>query len=93
MYGICKVCGCSDKDPCFSPNWGHCWWVDNTHELCSHCANKEIYFDPDTVHCVNSIIHGLYIEETTCDHPELPSCDGCPRYNEDDGVCDFEEGF
>lgn len=46
--------------------------------------------DPETVHCVNSFPAGLYVEETTCDHPEMATCDGCPRYIEDDGVCDLE---
>ena len=50
-YGVCKVCGCTLKDPCFNPRYGTCWWWDETHELCSHCADKEIAEDPETVHC------------------------------------------
>lgn len=53
-YGVCKVCGCTDKDPCFNPRHGNCWWVDETHELCSHCSDPEIAEDPETVHCINS---------------------------------------
>ena len=45
-YGVCKVCGCTDNDPCHNPEYGNCWWVDDTHELCSHCANTENGFDP-----------------------------------------------
>ena len=90
MYGVCKVCGCTDNNPCFHPGVGYCWWVDDNHELCSHCADKTIYDDPETVHCVNSTPSGLYVEETTCDHPELDSCDDCPRYIEDEGICDME---
>lgn len=90
MYGVCKVCGCTENDPCYHPGWGCCWWVDDNHELCSHCADKTIYDDPETVHCVNSTPSGLYVEETTCDHPELETCDGCPRYIEKEGICDME---
>jgi hypothetical protein len=43
-----------------------------------------------TVHCVNSVESGLYVEETTCDHAELETCDGCPRYIEDEDLCDLE---
>ena len=55
--GICKVCGCTDKDPCFNPLHGNCWWVDDTHELCSHCADPEIANDPETRHCINTTDH------------------------------------
>ena len=90
MYGVCKICGCTDNDPCSNPDWGNCWWVDESHELCSHCADPEIYNDPATEHCINSLVPGLYVEETTCMHPELESCDGCERYIEDEGICDME---
>lgn len=90
MYGVCKICGCTDNDPCENPDYGACWWVDDSHELCSHCADKEIYNDPGTVHCVNSTPPGLYVEETTCPYPERPSCEGCPRYLEEEGICDME---
>lgn len=93
MYGVCKICGCTENDPCYHPDWGDCWWVDDSHELCSHCANGDIYDDPATVHCVNSTEAGLYVEETTCDHPELQTCDGCPRYIEDEDLCDLEVGL
>ena len=53
-YGICKICGCTDKDPCHNPVYGMCWWVDDTHELCSHCADKDIADDPATQHCINT---------------------------------------
>lgn len=49
-YGICKVCGCTDDNPCYHPEHGFCWWVDDTHELCSHCADKSIAEDPDNPH-------------------------------------------
>lgn len=53
-YGVCKLCGCTDNDPCHNPLHGNCWWVDETHELCSHCADKSIADDPATQHCINS---------------------------------------
>jgi len=36
-YGTCKICGCTDDNPCVHPDFGSCFWVDKTHELCSHC--------------------------------------------------------
>lgn len=54
MYGVCKICGCTEKDPCFHPDWGMCWWVNTTHDLCSHCADPDIANDPETTHRVNS---------------------------------------
>lgn len=53
-YGVCRVCGCTDNDPCLNPEYGNCWWVDDTHELCSHCADETIANDPATQHCINS---------------------------------------
>lgn len=53
-YGVCKVCGCTDNDPCSNPRHGFCWWTDEKHELCSHCADREIAEDPETIHCINS---------------------------------------
>lgn len=43
-YGICKICGCTDDTACYHPDFGPCWWVDETHELCSHCV--ELKDDP-----------------------------------------------
>ena len=51
--GVCRVCGCTEDNPCFNPKHGYCSWVDSTMTLCSHCANKEIADDPETIHCVN----------------------------------------
>lgn len=53
-YGVCRVCGCTDNDPCHHPEHGMCWWVDETHELCSHCADPAIAEDPNTQHCINT---------------------------------------
>lgn len=93
-YGICKVCGCTEKDPCFNPIHGHCWWADDTHELCSHCAEPKIYYDPETRHCVNSTCH--------CNQSlaEVLACKNCKYWHkesddvDDDaafGVCDITE--
>lgn len=89
MYGVCKICGCTEKDPCYHPDWGMCWWVDETHELCSHCADLEIKNDPATEHCINSS-KGLFFEEDNCIHPEWKCCHGCELFYEDDGICDLE---
>jgi len=37
-YGTCKKCGCTDTDACYHLDFGPCWWVDESHELCSHCV-------------------------------------------------------
>ena len=84
-YGVCKVCGCTGNDPCFNPMYGNCWWADDTHELCSHCADPKIADDPETIHCINS--HGPYKqaleERLVCCH-----CQHCHKDKESDDVAD-----
>ncbi len=46
----CKICGCTDTDACFHPEFGTCWWMDEEHTICSHCFFKKIYLDPKTKH-------------------------------------------
>ena len=52
--GVCSVCGCTMFNPCHNPKYGYCWWHDAEETVCSHCANKEIFLDPATEHCINS---------------------------------------
>jgi hypothetical protein len=47
MYGVCKICGCTDNNACISNEFGACWWLDETHELCSHCV--ELADDPTVI--------------------------------------------
>lgn len=35
-------------------------------------------------------VPGLYVEETVCPYPERTTCDGCPKFIEDEGICDME---
>jgi hypothetical protein len=43
--GTCRVCGCTDAQACTMPESGDpCWWVDESHELCSACS--ELLDDP-----------------------------------------------
>lgn len=35
-------------------------------------------------------VSGLYVEETVCPYPDREVCEGCPRYIEDEGICDME---
>lgn len=35
VAGTCRVCGCTDNNACQPMG---CWWVDDTHTLCSECA-------------------------------------------------------
>lgn len=44
MYGTCKICGCTDDDACVHPDFGECFWLDDNHEVCSHCI--ELPGDP-----------------------------------------------
>lgn len=52
--GICRICGCTDNDPCFNTQVGYCWWTDDSHTLCSHCADDKLSSNPETRHCVNT---------------------------------------
>ena len=52
--GVCRICGCTDDNPCYNPQMGNCWWHDDTHTICSHCADERIASDPETRHCINS---------------------------------------
>lgn len=36
MYGVCKICGCTDDNACVTHGQA-CSWVDEGHELCSSC--------------------------------------------------------
>lgn len=51
--GRCVVCGCTVTNPCHNPKAGLCWWWDANETLCSHCAKKEIFKDPQTTHRIN----------------------------------------
>ena len=51
--GRCVVCGCTWDDPCYNPEVGTCWWWDANETVCSHCADKRIFRDPDTDHRIN----------------------------------------
>ena len=82
-YGVCKVCGCTDNDPCHNPEYGNCWWVDDTHELCSHCANPEIANHPATQHCINSNGFDPYPGIERKDLAAL----GCPFPDDDGDMC------
>lgn len=58
MQGVCRVCGCTQSNPCYHPKYGYCFWVEP--DLCSHCASVEegglgIHDDPETEHCVNDL--------------------------------------
>lgn len=36
--GVCRKCGCSQFDPCVTPEGDCCSWTDRTQTLCSTCA-------------------------------------------------------
>ena len=52
--GECRVCGCTDNNPCYNSDHGNCWWADEEHTICSHCADDDIKKHPGTVHCINT---------------------------------------
>lgn len=55
--GVCRVCGCTERNACYHPDYGSCWWWDAEETLCSHCAIKHIYKDPLTLHRVKDKPH------------------------------------
>ena len=75
-YGICKVCGCTDTNPCYNPKFGFCWWHDKKHTVCSHCADAEIRESPSTVHRVNDPKTKLLVPHRTAKGPGLFDLDG-----------------
>lgn len=81
-YGVCRICGCTDNDPCYNPTHGNCWWVDETHELCSHCADEKIANDKTTTHCINS--NDKYINSVA----EVLVCKNCRRWEKDKDSAD-----
>ncbi|MCX7010255.1 MAG: hypothetical protein NTY53_23955 [Kiritimatiellaeota bacterium] len=38
--GVCKVCGCTEFDPCVYGFGETCAWTDATETLCTCCADK-----------------------------------------------------
>ena len=76
-YGICKICGCTNSRACYHPEHGFCWWVDDTHELCSHCADKKIADDPRTERPEKDLFEyeTRVASEDNCESP----CDLCER--------------
>lgn len=43
---------------------------------------------PDDV--AEKLIPGLYVEEPECPYPERSVCEGCPKYIEDEDICEME---
>ena len=84
-YGVCKKCGCTDTDPCYNPEHGTCWWVDDTHELCSHCADPKIANDPNTRHCFNS--NDKYFQSVA----EILICKNCKHWHKAEDSLDVKD--
>ena len=38
--GICRCCGCTDDFACLTLA-GPCFWIDDTHTICSGCIGAE----------------------------------------------------
>ena len=32
------MCGCTETNLCWHPQFGTCGWADKTHEICTHCV-------------------------------------------------------
>lgn len=47
-HGVCRECGCTHFDPCHHPDYGNCWWADESETLCSHCESEIVRNDPAT---------------------------------------------
>ena len=74
--GICRVCGCTEHSPCYHPTYGYCWWADESHTICSHCAEKIIAEDPETKHDIN--------RQRREGIPEDAECYMCGNFGEND---------
>lgn len=59
-YGTCKNCGCTDDNACMHPDHGPCYWIDEEHEMCSHCYVEEIANDPATERAQPDFFSDLY---------------------------------
>ena len=49
----CPKCGCTESNACTHPDFGTCWWVNDSIDTCSHCFFEEIAKDPHTEHPSN----------------------------------------
>lgn len=58
-YGTCKYCGCTDNAACNHPDHGPCWWIDDGHEVCSHCSIPEIASDPATTRAGDEMLDDM----------------------------------
>ncbi len=65
MRGVCKICGCTMHNPCFNHRYGFCWWSTTEEDICSHCNEKQLKEDPNTIHCV----HGMEFPVLTVHQP------------------------
>lgn len=70
--GVCRKCGCTLYDPCWSPHAGYCGWNDQSQTLCTHCAVEVIRDDPRTQHCVNSKPRIIPVINNKIDRPYVP---------------------
>ena len=41
---ICRVCGCTWNHACHDDR-GVCWWINQSHNLCSHCFGDLMNID------------------------------------------------
>jgi hypothetical protein len=76
MYGTCKICGCTDNNACIADEFGACWWLDKTHEICSHCI--ELADDPTVLRAgINKGCCMCPFEEQKRTNPRM--CDRCKK--------------
>lgn len=62
------------------------------HGVCGFSGDEsgDITEEGLCVDCMNSTVPGLYFDEVHCPYPEREYCEGCPRYIEDEDICDME---
>lgn len=67
ISGTCKICGCTDNDctQCIEKTGNPCYWVDDSHTLCSACDDTEMPDEEDFQSCNN------------CDLPDACADFGC----------------
>jgi hypothetical protein len=57
--GTCKICGCTENNACCHPEYGPCWWVDESENLCSHCADESYDHSLKAMQRINGELYEL----------------------------------
>ena len=73
-------------------------WPEEVHDIRIESYDGGVSIDGEIAHRAKNLdlefkentIPGMYVEETVCPYPERETCDGCPRYDKNEDICDLE---